>query len=136
MNKRGFTLIELLVVITIIGILSAIVLVSLRGATNRAHDARIVSDMDQIRSTAEIYYGNNSNSYSNLCSDGDVTYLANDISNEGGANYECNANATSYCVEVELHNGDWWCVDSALRSKRYSSDPACDSSQSGTFSCE
>jgi len=56
MKKRAFTLIELLVVIAIIGILTGIVLVSLRGARTRAYDAEIKSEISQIRSEAEIYY--------------------------------------------------------------------------------
>ncbi len=47
--KRGFTLIELLVVIAIIGILASIVLVSFPGATDKAHDTRIISAIGQAR---------------------------------------------------------------------------------------
>lgn len=54
--KKGFTLIELLVVITIIGILSTMVLVSLGGARIKARDARRESDIRQIVLAMELAY--------------------------------------------------------------------------------
>lgn len=51
--KGGFTLIELLVVIAIIGILSSIVLVSLNSARQKGKDARVISDVQQIRTALE-----------------------------------------------------------------------------------
>jgi prepilin-type N-terminal cleavage/methylation domain-containing protein len=126
-KREGFTLIELLVVIAIIGILASIVLVSLSGARNRAKDARIMADMGQIRSTAEIFYGNNG-SYTGLCSATDTLTLLRDIDSQGGTATTCYATATAYCDEVKLNSAQYWCVDSTLRSKQYASDPSCSGS--------
>ncbi len=69
MKNKGFTLIELLVVIAIIGLLSSIVLASLGTARNKAADAAIMADLTGIRSAAEIYFGDNGDSYGSDLSD-------------------------------------------------------------------
>ncbi len=74
---RGFTLIELLVVIAIIGILASVVLVSLNSARSKGKDARIISDVQQIRTALESGY--NGSGYPDL----------------NGANANCNVAANS-----------------------------------------
>jgi len=123
-KKKGFTLIELLVVIAIIGILASIVLVSLSGARNRAKDARIIADMGQIRSTAEVFYGNY-NTYTGLGSDTSYTTLTADITAQGGTlgTLQIKSDGTAYCFVATMNSAQYWCVDSALRSQQSSSTP-------------
>jgi len=71
--KTGFTLIELLVVIAIIGLLSSVVLASLRPARAKARDARRTLDIKQMQIVLELYYDDNKS----YVSSGDVILDAN-----------------------------------------------------------
>ncbi len=52
----GFTLIELLVVVAIVGILASVVLVSLDSARGKGGDAAVKSNLNQVRTKAEMLY--------------------------------------------------------------------------------
>lgn len=58
-HKKGFTLIELLVVISIIGVLTTIVVVSLSGARAKGRDAKRIADIKAIQLALALYYTDN-----------------------------------------------------------------------------
>ena len=55
-SSQSFTLIELLVVIAIIGLLAAIVMISLNNARAKARDARRLQDLKQFQTALELCY--------------------------------------------------------------------------------
>ena len=54
--KKGFTLIELLVVISIIGVLTALLLSNFVGIRGRAKDAKLKSNLEQMKTALRLYY--------------------------------------------------------------------------------
>jgi prepilin-type N-terminal cleavage/methylation domain-containing protein len=64
-KEQGFTLIELLVVVAIIGILAAIAIPQYATYKQQAADSKAKSDLHNMATAMEAYYGSNGNSYSN-----------------------------------------------------------------------
>ena len=60
-KAHSFTLIELLIVVVIIGILAAIIIVSLTSASAKARDVRRQQDLKNIQKALEMYYTANGN---------------------------------------------------------------------------
>lgn len=58
-RKSGFTLIELLIVMSIIGVLSGTLLLTMGSSTDKAEATRIVADLDSLRLAAGLYYADN-----------------------------------------------------------------------------
>ncbi len=91
---EGFTIIELLVVITIIGFLSSVILVALAGAKKRSGDARVISDIHQLKIVLESNRSSNyaidlngagtNNWQTTAGSSTNINNLINDVIKNGG----------------------------------------------------
>ncbi|MDP2664326.1 MAG: type II secretion system protein [bacterium] len=118
-KQKGFTLIELLVVIAIIGILASIVLVSLGGARSKARDAQRQSDMRQVATAQEMYYGDQEAYASGAAQDGVIaigTYLDGVNDSQGATNpYKWLGNAGVPATGCTV--GEYFCAYSTLENK-------------------
>lgn len=135
-NKKGFTLIELLIVIAIIGLISTVVLTSLSQSQARSYDTKIVQQLTNFRTAAQIYFTNNT-SYgptTSLCSEG----IFNDVDPQNGApgttiaagvlpdfsDVYCGASDRQYSVKATLYDGSsYWCVDHSGASRKIIGTP-------------
>jgi prepilin-type N-terminal cleavage/methylation domain-containing protein len=120
-TKKGFTLIEILIVVAIIGILATIVIVSLREASDRGRNTKIVAGVVQVRKIAEDMYLQEATGYEGLClNDGtggvgsniDMQTIEADIG-QFGRSLDCYSEQYHYCVSVELmgENANYFCID-------------------------
>jgi len=140
MKKRGFTLIELLVVIAIIGIISSIVIISVRVARERAKDTRIKADMIQIRTAAEMYYSGPGNDsylgFSCTVTEPNMAELCADINSQlsGNPTIVVKSDNTGYCAYKQLMSTKYFCVDSIGRAEEYVAVPT--TCVAATASCQ
>lgn len=132
-KTKGFTLLEILVVIAIIGIFASVAVVALSSSKGKGDDSAVRSNLNSLRSQAELYYLNNKNYGSNIANVSDCittttfiasttaqgsgsTILADLVKNaRGSSNVRCDisANGTTWAIASMLTNGGYACVHSA-----------------------
>jgi prepilin-type N-terminal cleavage/methylation domain-containing protein len=145
-NKKGFTLIELLVVIAIIGILASVVLVSMGGARSKARDANRQSDMRQVVSAQEMYYGDNSAYATGGAQDGTVaigSYLQALQDPQGAvtnpykwlANNACTSAGQEFCTYAKLENKGSCSTTAYFVASEKGTKTICDTPPSNGCSC-
>lgn len=130
-KNLGFTLIEMLVVVGIIAVLSVVALTSLGPSREKARDTRIVTDVNQVRTIAELVF-NADNKFDNLSSTPYLNSIRESISKNGGL-LEVHGGGLKYCARSKLlsNNTLYYCVDSNGFSG-YVSSTSC---TSGNISC-
>jgi len=109
-DKRGFTLIELLVAMTIVAVLAGVSLVSYQGARKNARDGKRKTDLEQIRSAAEMCRADTGSYPVGTLSSGDPitcdsqTYLTIPQDPLSGRQYIYTGDVDSYilCASLEI----------------------------------
>ncbi len=143
--KKGFTLIELLVVIEIIGVLSSVVLGSLRDSRLKSQDAKVKSQLNAIIPIAQLYYeylNPNGNNWTGVCTN-QATNANIDAMVVSATNNRTTGNcqgsgqlgwrAHGALATQNLHTAsppsgtDYWCVDYTAATK------ICDQAPSGVY---
>lgn len=109
---------ELLVVVAIIGILAAIVLVSLNSARNKGKNAAIKAQMAQLRSSGEMFNEDNGG-FTGWCADAEEGRISQGAIDAGGTGYACSDSSSAWAAEITLvgTGAGNWCVDSTGASK-------------------
>ena len=120
-KNKGFTLVELLIVIVVIGVLSAMMMLSSTEAVSSARAADIVSDLRNLKTAALAWYADNLDYVSDL---GTSSSASSGLNNKRAEILKYMGNGTDkaeYTFGGTKNDGSWfvWCnvTDSKVKEK-------------------
>lgn len=116
-KSKGFTLIEILVVISIVGILLTMSVIGLKGAQSSARDAERKADLEDMRSSFEIFRADcgvypaenevtAGQILQKLCAGATNTYMSQIPTDpgRGTTRYEYSVSGSTYTICAKLEN--------------------------------
>ena len=110
MKRKGFTLVELLIVIVVIGILSAMMMISSSEAVSSAKATNIVANLRAMQIAALSYYEEHSDATSitedDLKNDNLIKYIKKTNKGDGKDDHEADI-LNAYAVVIDTW-GDWY----------------------------
>lgn len=116
MSRKGFTLVELLIVIVVIGVLSAMMMLSSTEAITSAKVSNIVSNLRNLKTAALAYYADNYDYFSdpkNVSNALDVLngkkVTVQDIMKKYLGHGKDHPDMANYAIKKSSNNGNsWW----------------------------
>jgi RNA polymerase subunit RPABC4/transcription elongation factor Spt4/type II secretory pathway pseudopilin PulG len=131
-----FLIVGLVLTVIIYILASIVVLVSSNRAREKAKDARVMTNMTELRAIIEIY-GDQEESYSKAsCSLTELSPICSAIKEYVGEIPTIKSSAKNYCLYVKLPSGEYYCLADAASGRKTTIFPGGQGYCDGiTFSC-
>ncbi len=122
--------------IYMVGILALIFLVSLGEERKQAQEAKVVTDMNQLRVAIEVYSMEQGSYREANCSLTELSPICSRIKEYTGEMPTIESSTKNYCLYVKLPSGEYYCLAKTMSSRKTTIFPGgpkyCDGI---TFSC-
>lgn len=130
-HNKGFSIIEILVAVAIIGMLSSVVMASIRIARNSGANSGIKENLHNVRIEAQNYFDSNGGfgtastdcvTIGSMFTDSAISRQIGQATSSSGQQAVCANSAMLWVVSVPLLGGGSWCVDETSVAKEAVAD--------------